>query len=95
MKTDLELIDEAKAVKEEVQWKKHSVASSPFTILENVEDKLFYVVLGDSRTHEGGFDTFEEAEKDAKDITWDKILHVTEKYFDFLNKNNLKTDKDE
>lgn len=60
-----------------VQYKK--VESTPFTIAgierKESEKKDYYILLGKHRVSEK-FETEEEAEEDAKSVSWDKIFCV-------------------
>lgn len=55
--------------------KKHEVQGTPFTIIEMVDEKKIFGVLGNYRMTEP-MKTVAEAQTEMQKITWDRILQV-------------------
>lgn len=61
----------------ELKYERHEIKNSPFTIVEepkNEKEAQFHLTVGRYRFET--YTTYEEAEKEAFNITWDKILQV-------------------
>lgn len=67
----------------------YKMSTTPFSIAK--AEKKWYVLLGMSRLTEG-FETEEEALRNAQEITWERILQLVgiaiEKYNEFNNLTN-------
>lgn len=53
----------------------HEIEKTPFTIVNDKENKRFFGVVAEHRITEF-YDTFEECEKDVLEMTWDRITQV-------------------
>lgn len=80
------MVTDKREVNEEL-IKFHEVEGTPFTVAEEAKEgyKEYHVLLGNKR-----FDTYEsleEAMKEAKEITWNKIFTVIGVAFEKLTEN--------
>jgi len=83
MITDEQLLKDATEKSEEL-FKRTEVKRTPFTIVEY--EKKYYVSAGLSYRLSDEFETFEEAEQDAKSITWDRICQLISIITELKNK---------
>jgi len=73
--------EEIKKIQGEELLKETVIENTPFSVIE-FEEK-FYVSMGKYARVSEAFETFKLAEKDAKSITWNRIMQI----LNFIERN--------
>lgn len=69
---------------------KKEIKDTPFTIINNTEDKTYFGVIGNYRITEM-YKTEAETEKELKKITWNRIIQVIQIILQIEKNTNVKT----